>query len=1515
MDKFQWWTELTHGGIFISNPVLNESFEERQLETWHWKYKRLRDNYNSFLSKESVYRRGSHPVHTWITHLFEDFLGHDSNHWLKGQNIPQRFSILSKTGMPIKPRRVLTDDNGEAILLLQRDESQRLGMHKGRRSYAQFVDLLRKTNVSLGVLINGHQIRLVYAGMDHDAWVQFQVDAWFDEGETRHQLDGFLTLLHPDNLKVEEGSFPLLDAVNTSRTRQADLADVLGDQIRQAVELLTSAIGRVQQSDMKFLDTVQITPGTESILSEADTLNAVYQAATRLVMRKVILFYAEAKELLPKDNPFYFDNYSIEGLFSQLMGAVQHTGEEELKTKYSAWQRFLALYNVVHEGSDHEIMPLKAYGGTLFRRGDHKSSNVVLRALSLFEQPNIGITDYEVYQVLRLIKIGKTKVRQGRGSTYVSGPVDFGDMRTEYIGMMYEGLLDYELKKVEHNDPKVIMSIGDQPILPLKLLEPMDDTAIKNLFKTMKVETDSTTSVEDSPLFNQGEEASGEHLDDSTAYGRSLRWAVKAVEIAQLVSRPRGAAAMQVYEEKKLEKARSLVVSVLEPGEMYLSRWGGTRKGSGTFYTKPSLAVPTTWRTLEPLVYDIEGDEKKVKTPKDILNLKVCDPAVGSGTFLVASARYLTEVLYESVLTHILVHRDDDGNVSITPSELEALTLDVQFEAPPIKPTDDGWEEQMKARLKRLIVERCLFGVDYNGMAVELARLALWLETMDKDLPFEFLDHRIKQGNSLVGTWFKQHADYPIMAWEREAGDGSRGELTRKIKQLKTNKVKPDLAQWLNRFSAQYSIIEEQESEEDVIQTHLKAWTLLNKTSLFDTEKREEIFYKQIGEDKEYNRLKKQFDRWISVWFWPVKSDAIPLLKPSNFDDDDEKIDDIVEDLKSSYHFFHWELEFPEVFMEKGGFDAILGNPPWNTLQPESLEFFSNYDPIYRTYGKQEALKKQREMFETNPAIYEEWINYSAFFKGMSNFVKASINPFEVSLGRGSENQYLLEKWQSIRNRRKGYIQGSIPYQHQGSGKIDLYQLFLELSYQLLNEGGRLGMISPSGIYTDKGNTNLRTHFFENANWEWLFAFENKEKIFDIHRSFKFGPLILTKGGRTESVKRAFMRHDVKEWESANPPHLEIPVEKIKRFSPNTLSFMEFKSEMDLQICEKIYGDRPLLGDQVEGGWNVKFAQEFNMTSDSHLFTSRRKLEEMGLLTPDEDTRDPRVRVRLWKDGYVPLYEGKNFWIYNGYYSEPDKFVNRNLDDTKVNNSLYLKRRIMFRDVSASTNERTAVVFTGQGVFHGNTCPDFTLNDSSVNKIELLASSFCSFTIDFIIRKKITNHLNYHYMADIPFITNFNGIEDNIVHFVTQLTGNRVPLSNVKERLINTIYLDILIAYLYGIDVDEFTFIISAFSLVDRNLPIEQRQTTLTLEAFKHLKQVGLERFLEEGWELPDYVTEFDRPGIKIWEPNGGWKKAWADAKAMLTEDEWQEFTGESAVPTGSPTDQQEEEPKQVGLF
>lgn len=1506
MDKFQWWTELTHGGIFISNPVLNESFEEKQIETWHWKYKRLRDNYNSFLSKESVYKRGSHPVHAWITHLFEDFLGHDSNHWLKGQNIPQRFSILSKTGMLIKPRRVLTDDIGEAILLLQRDDSQRLGMHKGRRSYAQFVDLLRKSNVSLGILINGHQIRLVYAGLDHDAWVQFQVDAWFDEGETRHQLNGFLTLLHPDNLKVEDESFPLLDAVNTSRTRQADLADVLGNQIRQAVELLTSAIGRVQQSDMKFLDTVQITPGTQSILSEAESLSAVYQAATRMVMRKVILFYAEAKELLPKDNPFYFDNYSIEGLFSQLMGAVQHSGGEELKTRYSAWQRFLALSNMVHNGSEHEILPLKAYGGVLFRRGDKQSADVVLRALSLFEQPNISITDYEVYQILRRIKIGKTKVRQGRGSTDVSGPVDFGDMRTEYIGMMYEGLLDYELKKVENNDPKVIMSIGDQPILPLKLLEPMDDTAIKNLFKTMKAEIDSTTSVEETSLFNKGEEEkSGEYLDDSTTYGRSLRWAVKAVEIARLVSRPRGAAAMQVYEEKKLEKARSLVLSVLEPGEMYLSRWGGTRKGSGTFYTKPSLALPTTWRTLEPLVYDIVGEEKKVKTPKDILNLRVCDPAVGSGTFLVASVRYLTEVLYESVLTHILTYRDSDGNVVITPSEQVPLTLDLQFEAPPIKPIDDGWEGQMKARLKRLIVERCLFGVDYNGMAVELARLALWLETMDKELPFEFLDHRIKQGNSLVGTWFSQYRNYPAKAWERQDGTGS----DRNNKKILREVVKPQLATFITG-AIQYSLLEEAEPQETTLNRQMKYWSELEETHLLDTGKREEIYRQKIEGDEDYKKLKHQFDRWCAIWFWPSENSNNPILSPNNFFSDDEKISDVVIELQSRHHFFHWELEFPEVFTKMAtrdvtGFDVMIGNPPWDIQKPNSKEFFSHYDPIYRTYDRNYADHRRNELFQHSADIEKEWHTYNRYFKSMSNYVKNAHNPYKVGL-----SSTLTESWSFKRKSQLTQHAKTHPYRYQGSADINLYKLFLEQWNNLLNPKGRLGIIVPAGIISDKGTKELRELYFEQGQVELMYMFWNRKKIFNITFE-RFCVLIANKNNYPITTQVAFNKTELQNWESVKLDTNILNSDFLQKTSPLYKTIVQVESQLDVSIFSHVYKKSIFYKDFCDINNIRGFKGEYHLTNERHAFTA---LEDLELIS-----NNPVSELLISNDTtYYPMYTGKLIYLCdfaakkwlnghgNGAVWKSLSFHQKEWCPEfvlPVDNAKHVWRggiRLVMRDITNPVNERTVIVALIPAWPCSNKVPILVEEDELdlITTLKLFAV-MSSFIFDYICRIRMVGvNLNKFILDELP-IPDLNKIPDEIAVLVARYAlPNKIfaktwdelsikfpqlltkPWSewfalNKSERSRLRAIVDACVARAYGFNKDTNT-LISYILTPDSNRPKSFNKFDSDLPEFARLPQLVL-RCLNES-------SDFSTKDLIDQKLLGNWSLP-LDVKDVLMED------------------------------
>lgn len=1500
MEPFSWWTELTHHGILISTPVLKEIFKEIKINNEDWRYKRLRDYYNSFLVKEEKHKSGTHPIYEWISYLFEEFLGHNRSRWLKGSDVPQKYTVLSKSGLLLKPKRILLDKNRNPLLFIQTDSSPRLGMYRGRRSYSHFLELLRKTNVSLGILTNGHQIRLIYAGLDHDAWTQWQFDNWFEEGELRTQLYGFLTLLSPSAFKTQEDSFPLLEAIDLSRERQADLATVLGDQIRQAVEILTSSLGQKRQLDTNLFDVIQINPQIQSILTEKEVLSSIYQAATRMVMRMVFLFYAEAKILLPKDNPFYDNSYGLEGLYTQLAEASQHLGQNELESRFYGWPRFLGLCKMVHDGSEHEIAPIKAYGGRLFRGGDTNSPDSISRALTLLEDTKL-INDFELYSILRLIKIGKTKVKQGRSFIWISGPVDFTELRTEYIGIMYEGLLDYELKMVEKDSPKIILNLGNQPILPLALLEPMDDKSIKNLIDKLKKEktTSQSYNFEDSELDEDEQEEDEEKITsedaekteetENTYYQRALDWAIRAVEAGKLIRPPRKREGLlfRQYEENKLLKAKYLLAEVLEPGDMYLVRWGGNRKGTGTFYTKPALAVPTTHRTLGPLVYDSATGEKIVKKPSEILMLNICDPSVGSGTFLVAAARYLTDALYESLLTHILKDRDENGYVLNIPPEIK-LSEDISFQPPPIKSSEEGWEEQIKARLKRLIVEHCLFGVDLNGMAVELARLALWLETMDKELPFEFLDHRIKQGNSLIGSWFCHFLNYPAKAWERQDGTGS----DKKNKRILREKVKPELINIISSPS-QYDLFEPKEPTDIIFNRQLQYWKELEQTSLLDTEKREEIYRDKIEDNPDFRQLKHQFDCWTAIWFWPSEDEDKPIISPLNLFSDDEKIKNMVGDLKSEHRFFHWELEFPEVFSlseqgEKTGFDALIGNPPWDIQKPNSQEFFSNFDPIYRTYGKQEALRRQKEMFQESPDIERQWIHYNANFKALSNYVQNVNDPYKISLTRKKDNEALKRLWRLQRKQQPYKHCKSTPFSLQGSADINLYKLFLEQSLHLLKSGGKIGMIIPSGIYTDKGSTELRRTFLEKSEWIWLYGFENRKKIFDIHRSYKFGPLIVKKGFQTKAVNCAFMRHNLGDREEQNPDHIKVPIEKIKRFSPNTLSFMEFKSDMDLKICEKIYGDRPLLGDQVEGGWNVKFTTEFHMTNDSHLFTSRKKLEKMEILNSDDDVRDPRIRVKLWKNGYVCLLRGGDIHILDPYYREPNTFITKK----RLNHKKTKKyKSIISRTVARSTDERTMICNIIDHKFvTGNSLLTWTINGDPYLLLALLSS----YVFDWVLRLKVSANINAFYLSELLVLPS-KLLRPEISTLTKKLTSLS-PLSDQKERLKNICMLNAIIFDIFDLSQDEVNHILKSFPLVDRNLPKKQRQTTLISDAFKYLDKCGVNYFFNKGWELPNYVTEFDRPSIKIWQPKGGWNKAWAEARDMLSKKEWQEFMGENGA-------------------
>jgi hypothetical protein len=1019
-----------------------------------------------------------------------------------------------------------------------------------------------------------------------------------------------------------------------------------------------------------------------------------------VVMRLVVVLFAESRDLLPRDNALYHGAYGVGGLLEELEKTAARGGSRLVRS-WSAWPRLLALFRLVHQGSHHPALPVPAYGGELFEPavGGDQATDGLHRALYVFENAAFDTSrgvfpDRDVHRMLEKISRTRVKLRQGRQKTWVTVPVDFSDLSSEYIGILYEGLLDFELKTAPSGDPVIFLAVGNQPALPLSRLEEMDDKALAALLEKMKdtssgddeasEEVDEVPDAAEEDGTDDGEEGDEDADDTAEEEGvdtdddrhvtrtRAEVWARRAVDAGKLVRRPRASAytdTRRSYEESVSRKASQLVVRVVLPGEWYLVRWGGTRKGSGTFYTRPGLAVPTVQRTLRPLLYDPPAKDDGTpdvdapasawlpKRPEEILAIKTCDSACGSGTFPVAVLRYTTDALYAAVHHHGRVA--DRGDRSVV-SLLRARTEDADDVAAlgqeliPCPSEDASFEPRLRAVLKRHVVERCIYGVDLDPLAVELCRLSLWIETMDRTLPFSFLDHKVKCGNALVGAWFDQFLHYPVMAWKnREGGDKNhsngvhfaREARTRALRDFAMENLKTDL----KNFLSGPTLFDPRDRASEATEVHADALALLAKLHdlpVQDAAERARIYRDELLGSPAYRSLKAAMDLWCACWFWPAEAlEEAPL--PSTLSNPSEETCTVAGEIAARLRFFHWELEFPDVFCTEGaGFDSVLGNPPWDTLQPNSKEFFSNIDPLYRAYEKQEALRKQKEYF-SNPSIELQWIDFNAGFAAYSNWIKYVALPFgdpslseanltRYSIARGSLNASLHSQWRNLRNRTSGYADAKHPFRHRGDGKAYTYKLFLEISHSLLRDAGRLGLVVPSGIYTDYGTAPLRMLFLDSCKWEWLFGLENRDEIFAIHRSYKFNPIILEKGGFTDEIQVAFMRRNIQDWENAESLSTTYTREHIERFSPSLRSILEVHSRRDLQIMEKVYANSVLLGGKGIEGWGAKYAQgDFNMTSDSRLFPSRARWEQQGYL-PDEYSRwikgEWRPIALLWEE-------------------------------------------------------------------------------------------------------------------------------------------------------------------------------------------------------------------------------------------------------------------------------------------
>lgn len=1442
IDPLLAWESVKTGGLLLSPARLTDVFPQA-LDPLPWKtIERLR--------RAVAALNGAGPPPELLDVVLEEILAlgrplePDTGHWLKGSALGSEWTHRALSGEAVKPQRVWQGAHGAELPVFV-DRERRLGIGRGRRMPARVVEWLRAGERSLALLTNGWQWRLIHASLDADAFAEWDVGLWFEEGEPGPQVAALRALLDRQRLTppADDAMAPLLAAIAASRKGQGELSAALGERVRQAVELLIQRV---------FRD-AELPAGLDA---DEATRTQIYRAATRVVMRMVVVLFAEARDdLLPRSNPVYHLSYGLQGLREALQqaGAGTRDGLARLAHRHSAWPRVLALFRLVFRGSPHKDLTLIRYGGGLFEPGDAASDDPLRRALAALENPARAPHDADVYRLLDLLCVTEMRLRQGTGWKRVNVPVDFSDLSSEYIGILYEGLLDYELRRAAAGDPIVFLALGDQPALPLSRLEAMTDKALADLVEKLAVkakppgdeeaeddegdvaeadaDVDRDAATED--VEAEGEESDAEPDDARQAADeRAQAWARRAVAAGKLVRKPKSKkkAALDEHTAAIDAAARSLIARTVLPGEWFLVRWGGTRKGAGTFYTRPGLAVPTVQRTLRPLAYDppagTDGKPDEVapaaawipRTPEEILALKVCDPAMGSASFLVASLRFLTDALYQSLHHHGRIAAQGEQTL-VTLAEGTPSTGSLGEETLPCRPDAEDFEPRLRAILKRYVVERCLYGVDLDPLAVELGRLALWIETLDRDLPFEFLDHKLKVGNALVGCWFDRFRDYPVLAWNREGGDKTHANgvhfakegWTKAIKAMRDGVVKRELIELISR---QLTIDDHVAgcTPEALHDEAAAALESMHALSVADADQRAAVYREHLGSRSPLQALRAAFDAWCALWFWPAdRLDLAPTPRRLAALSDDQRA--VVAELWRDLRFFHWELEFPDVFCRErqtvpetgapphAGFDAMVGNPPWEIQKPNSKEFFSNLDPLYRTYGKQEALRCQGAMFAASDADERAWLEYCARFKALSNWNRNAASPFgdaaddgeAFGFGRGGGAEALHARWSGLRGGRRGYADPRHPFRHQGSADINTYKMFLEQAHALVRDGRQVGMIVPSGVYTDKGSTDLRRLFLEHCRWQWLFGFENRLKIFDIDSRFKFCPTIVRKGAATEAIRAAFMRHELTDWAEAERHVIPYGREQVARFSPRTRAILEIRQKRDLEVLEKIYANSVLLGDDSENGWGIEYAREFDMTNDSKLFPPRPWWEDRGYV-PDEYGRWIKFKGRPnperttstigWiglGDGSgavnesdiehvaLPLYQGVMIWQLDfaaaGYSGgsglhaswEPQPWSAKLIasqylisePEVAARAPRALRARIAFRDVQNATNQRTMIATLIPGYPCGNTVP--TISRGSFPDDLSLLPALVSFPLDRVLRSKMSqNHVNWFYAEELP---------------------------------------------------------------------------------------------------------------------------------------------------------------------
>ena len=866
----EWLSLVPVSGPFLSLPVLMEAFGAGLEPHDPDQSRLLRQEYGNWQDSYEKRKADPAPHHHWIKFVLTKTLELDDRVLAEGQAIPQALqSEVPEHHELLRPNIVVIDPGTKKPRLLVQTypRTQELTSYVANSRWkaspdTRMTELLHATDVRLGIVTNGEHWMLVDAPKgETTGYASWYAALWLEEPITLRAFRGLLSASRFFNVPEDQTLESLL---KKSASNHQEVTDQLGYQVRRAVEVLIHSLDR---ADQDF--------GRELLAGVRDEV--LYESALTVMMRLVFLFCAEERELIPsKPFPVYEENYSVSTISKQLRELADQHGEELLERRYDAWPRLLAAFRALYGGLRHDDVHIPAYGGNLFNPDRFPFLEGRKQGTSWCETQAtpLPINNRTVLHLLEALQMLQIKVPGG-------GPAEarrlsFRALDIEQIGHVYEGLLDHTAKRATEPFLGLIGTREREPEIPLAELENLLAMGESDLLKFIKEETGKQEKV--------------------------LSKLLKTELDTQDVARFRTACQTDEALWNRVKPLAGLVRQdnfgypvVIPKGSVFVTA-GTDRRSSGTHYTPRSLTEPIVQYTLEPLVYvgPAEGNPKtewKLKSATELLALKICDMACGSGAFLVQSARYMAERLLEAWDEAKKANPQTPG---ITPEGTPSTGKANEVIIP-----DDPAERKTYAM--RIIAQRCLYGVDINPLAAEMAKLSLWLLTLAKDKPFEFLDHSIRCGDSLVGL----HS----------------------IDQLRHYSLKPDADDAVLFKGPLDSAVDE------AITLRLKLEDL-PANSVEDVERQEKLL-KEANE--KIARLRCAADLLVAAEFWgeSAKDKLEKVRHASNqsvlyFEKGPtEEFEQIAAKERRGRSMFHWPLEFPEVIVKRGGFDAFVGNPPF----------------------------------------------------------------------------------------------------------------------------------------------------------------------------------------------------------------------------------------------------------------------------------------------------------------------------------------------------------------------------------------------------------------------------------------------------------------------------------------------------------------------------------------------------------------------------------------------------------